>query len=87
VFLNPLSGPFLSLEFPAALRAGYPDSKAEELFFDEFVHDVSDARVASYRVANVTRPVLILHLQDNLVQAHLRQIKAASHNGSFLSHQ
>jgi hypothetical protein len=85
LFLDPLPGPFLSLKFPAALRAGYPNSKTEELFSYEFVHDTSGARVAPYRVANVTRPVLVLHLQDNLVQAHLHQIKAASHNASFLN--
>jgi hypothetical protein len=30
--------------------------------------------------------VLVLHPGDNLIQAHLKQIKAASHNASFLNH-
>jgi len=60
-----LSGPFLSLKFPAALRAGYPDSKAEELFFCEFMLHRPIARAASYRIADVTRPALVLHLSDN----------------------
>lgn len=77
--VNPLIGPFLSQKFPAALRARYPDNKAEELLFDECMLHHAIAGVAAYGITKVPGPVLVLHFGDDPVQAYLRQIKAASH--------
>jgi hypothetical protein len=60
--------------------------EAEKIFFDKPVLNFSPAGVTAYCVIKLAGPVLVLHPCDDLVQTHLKQIKAASHNASFLDH-
>lgn len=79
--------PVSALEGPSAVRTGYVYGEAEDIFFHEPVFNVPFAGVTAYCIIKQAGPMLVLHPGDNLVQAHLKQIKAASHNASFLNHE
>jgi hypothetical protein len=60
------------------------NGETEEIFFHKPVFNFAAARVTARCIIKLAGPVLVLHPDDDLVQAHLKQIKAASHNASFL---
>ena len=56
-----------------------PDSKSDEMLFNEAMVQRSVAAVTTHRLAEFAGPVLILHFRDHLIQRQFFKLETTAH--------